>query len=92
MTPTEKALYMQHLFDIGDVVAIADTDSVGEITGLQVADGQEDLYRVLYIDATGSPHESWWRSSLLEGVDDDESNIIPFPCRCERAARNATRH
>ncbi|EKS29300.1 hypothetical protein [Afipia felis] len=89
MSPEEKALYQMHMFDIGDVVAIADTDSVGEITGFLVADGQEDSYRVLYTDAAGSPHETWWRASLLSSVGSDD-NVICF--NCAKAARSSNRN
>lgn len=98
MTPEEKAIYMHHFFDIGDLVVIGESDVIGEITGMQIAEGQEDSYRVSYLDETGSPHESWWRSSLLELADDREamSNVVQFPCACERAdiaaAKRATKH
>lgn len=99
MTPEEKALYQMHFFDLGDLVEIGESGTVGEVTGMQVAEGQEDHYRVLYRDASGMPHESWWRASLLEPADDDEpdmSNVVAFPCRCERediaASRRATMH
>jgi hypothetical protein len=93
MSPEERELYMQHLFDIGDLVAIGETDVIGEVTGLQIADGSEDMYRVRYADNNGNPHEEWWRASLLESVDDDDNNVICFSCaKAAREARNATKH
>lgn len=89
MTPTEKALFQMHLFDLGDVVEIADSGIEGEITGLRVAEGDEDTYRVLFTDRTGVPRETWWRGSLLSSADDDD-NVVCFAC--EKAAREATKH
>jgi hypothetical protein len=85
MTPTEREIYAMHLFNLGDDVVIAETSVVGQITGVQFAEGGEDLYRVLYTDANGCPHESWWRSSLLEAADEDDGNVICFACA--KAAR-----
>lgn len=90
MTPTERELYQMHLFDLGDLVFIGKTDTVGEITGLQIAEGDEDSYRVLYEDGSGTPHEQWWRASLLESADEPDDNVICFSCA--KQARNATRH
>lgn len=94
MSPEERQLYMQHLFEIGDEVVIGESDVIGEVTGVQIAEGAEDQYRVHYVDAAGSPHESWWRGSLLEPVDEpDNDNVICFDCaRAAREARNATKH
>lgn len=90
MTPEERNLYMQHFFDLGDEVEIGESGTVGVVTGLQVAEGQEDLYRVYYEDDGRNPHESWWRASLLEPADEPEptSNVVRFPCACERATRH----
>jgi hypothetical protein len=91
MSPEERELYMQHLFDIGDLVTIGETDVIGEVTGLQIADGSEDMYRVRYADNNGNPHEEWWRASLLKSAEPDESNVVCFDCaKAAREARNAT--
>lgn len=90
MTPEEKAIYAMHLFDMGDSVFIGETDTIGEITGLQIADGAEDSYRVLYEDGSGTPHEQWWRGSLLELVDESDDNVICFACA--KQARESTKH
>lgn len=90
MTPEEKAIYAMHLYDLGDLVFIGETDTVGEITGMQIAEGSEDSYRVLYTDGSGTPHEQWWRGSLLESADEPDSNVICFSCA--KQARNETRH
>ena len=66
---------------------------IGEITGVQFAEGAEDQYRVHYADNNGNPHEEWWRASLLESVDDADNNVICFSCaKAAREARNATKH
>lgn len=92
MTPEEKALYQMHFFDLGDEVEIGASGVVGTVTGLQIAEGQEDTYRVYYEDDGGNPHESWWRSSLLESADDDDNNSNVICFSCAKQARQATFH
>lgn len=86
MTPTELALYQLTAFDLGDLVEIDESDVVGAIEGMQIRIGCEDQYLVSYHDNCGNPQRTWWPSSALVAVDEDEpaSNVIPFP--------NATRH
>lgn len=78
MTPDERDLYMMHYFDLGDQVHIGETHVTGEVTGMRIAEGEEDQYRVTYVDASGNPQERWWRASLLEDVA-PTSNVIRFP-------------
>jgi hypothetical protein len=93
MSPEERELYEMHFFNLGDEVIVGESDVIGTITGMQVAEGQEDSYRVLYVDEAGSPHESWWRGSLLESIEPDDSNIVCLACeRAAREGRNATKH
>jgi hypothetical protein len=93
MSPEERELYAMHMFNLGDEVFIGETDVIGEITGVQFAEGAEDRYRVHYADNNGNPHEEWWRASLLESVDDADNNVICFSCaKAAREARNATKH
>jgi hypothetical protein len=90
MTPEEREIYAMHMFNLGDEVFIGETDVIGEITAVQFAEGQEDLYRVHYADNNGNPHEEWWRASLLEPAGEDDSNVVCF--QCAKARRDATLH
>lgn len=107
MTPTERSLYAMTRFEIDDQVTIAG-EMFGTITGIKVTTSGEDEYRVFFFDGSDTPTERWFRDSLLESADDDEpdmssvrdSNVVAFPCRCEREdiaaarseSRRATRH
>lgn len=98
MSPEERALYSTTLYLIGDEVEIAGTGIYGEITGIRIEAGSEDQYQVFYIDNNGNPQERWWKASALDPADDAsaKSNVVSFPCKCERdaiaEARHATKH
>lgn len=98
MTPIEKTLYALTRFEIDDEVMIAG-EMPGTITGIKVTTSGEDEYRVFFFDGSDTPTERWFRDSMLESEDDDEpdmTNVVAFPCRCERediaASRRATKH
>lgn len=93
MTPLERGLYALTRFEIEDDVIIAD-ELFGCVTGIKVTTSGEDEYRVFYYDNGGNPREEWFRDSLLEPdePDEPETNVVAFPCRCERDERKATRH
>lgn len=84
MQPLEVYLYGMTRFKIEDDVIIAD-ELPGCITGIEVTTSGEDRYRIFYYDSGGNPKEEWFRDSMLEPDEPEESNVIPFP-------RNATRH
>lgn len=99
MSPEEIALFQLTAFDIGDIVEIDNSELIGEIVGMQIKIGCEDSYLVSYHDHNGNPQRVWWPSSSLDLADDDGpdlTNVVAFPCRCERediaASRRATKH
>lgn len=101
MTREELALYALTAFDLGDLVEIDGSDLIGEIVGMKIQIGNEDQYNVSYHDTCGNPKMEWWPASALESADEGggpepESNVVAFPCACERediqAAKRATRH
>lgn len=98
MTPTEKSLYALTRFEIDDEVIIAG-EIHGYVTGIQVTTSGEDRYQIFYFDNGDNPKEEWFRDSLLDGADEDDvdmTNVVAFPCQCERediaASRRATKH
>lgn len=97
MTPTEQTLYSLTRFRMDDEVLIAGV-LVGTVTGIKVTTSGEDEYRVFFWDGAGTPQEKWIRDSMLEDAGDEppKSNVISFPCECEREAiaeaRRATKH
>jgi hypothetical protein len=78
MTPLEQTLYAMTRFKMEDEVEIAG-ELIGTVTGIQVTTSGEDTYRVFYFDNAENPKEEWIRDSMLSEVDDEESNVIPFP-------------
>lgn len=93
MTPLEKELYSMNYFDLGDLVEIDNSGVIGEVAGLHVEEGREDMCLVRYRDRGGNPKREWWPASSLEDAEPDNSNVVCFPCaKAAREARNATKH
>jgi hypothetical protein len=98
MTPIERSLYALTRFEIGDEVLICGGIE-GAISGIKVTTSGEDEYRIFYFDNSDNPKEEWFRDSMLDAADETDdpvSNVVAFPCRCERediaASRRATKH
>lgn len=93
MTPLEKELYAMNYFDLGDIVEIDYSGIIGEVVGLRVEEGREDLFLVKYRDHCGNPKREWWQASALDDAGPADSNVICFPCaKAAREASNATKH